>query len=110
MLSNYYHQRMEEDRRRERLASRERDHVVLRQESELEDQRQERRERWTLEKRERYAALAMHLVLFVCTLVLLIVGSSSGRLSVLGGSGVTGLLTVLWTQGSFGRRKESRTS
>jgi hypothetical protein len=120
MLSNYYQQQLEEQRRRERLASKEHDRAMLRHEAERADQElREQAERWALEKRERETRLAnsslreriemgMSLVCFLCAIVLLALGSHSGQALVLGGSGVSGLLSfACLLHISFNRRKES---
>lgn len=108
MLSNQYQQEVRERTRATRLASKKHDRAVLRQEAEFADQRlAEERERWELEKKEREIRLVnsslreriemgMSLAFFLCAVYLLIAGSRSGQLVLLGGSGATGLISVVW--------------
>jgi len=117
MLSSYYEQRMEERRRNSRLAGKEHDHLMMRREAELaerEQDRTERKERWKLEKLERMTGLvrewieiAMNVVCFSCAIVLLVLGSQTGHISLLGGSGATGFLWYRWMLHLSSGRRES---
>jgi len=121
MWSRYDIQRVEERRRNDGLRSKKHEQAMRRYEAELADQEQrrvEREERLELEKIERedkpvYRSwrerieIGVNLVGLVCVIVLLIAGIRSGQ-TVLGGSGVIGLVSVLWMlHGSLGRRRES---
>jgi hypothetical protein len=98
-------------RRQRRLTELEKDTdtFLYRHEAEfadLDQRREEREQRWELEKMERETQLtntvwrerilmAMSVVLFLCALGLLIVGAVSGDAYVLGGSGASGTAGIV---------------
>lgn len=99
MWSSYHVERYKDDHRPDASEQAKKEASGWR-EAELAAQRQrtlEREERWHLEKWEWRIELGMKVICFLCALAALIVGSWSGELTVLGGSGASGLFWLFWT-------------
>lgn len=82
-----------------RQEQRKREQNSRRREVEIAEQSQrltERRERWRLEKWERWVELGMKAMSFLCALAATVFGSWSGEPTVLGGSGAAGLVGLFW--------------
>lgn len=77
--------RQEQDSRRREVEAAEKDQRLT-----------ERRKRLRLELWEGWIELGMRTVCFLCALAAMVVGSWSGELTVLGGSGATGLVGLFW--------------
>jgi hypothetical protein len=121
-MYNFHRELMAVRQRRLRELEKDTDRFLYRYEVEFADRdqrREEREQRWELEKREREAWLASSLrrerilirlsaLLFLCAIGLLIVGTASGEPYALGGSGATGATAILrMLRLAFGGQKAS---
>ena len=120
-MHHYHRDLIEVRQRRFREREADTDKFLNRYEGEFADidqHRAERAQRWELERREREAELTnrlrwerllmgMSLVLFSCSIGLLILGAASGEFYAFGGSGATGTAVLGMLRLVLGKESES---